>query len=148
MAAILSHRCPLRVKSGHCAVSGRCPLYPQKRTWSGASPMSALCQSGHSALRQKMSLFDHLVGCGEQRRRHSHAKRLCTSALCHKRTSGLIVPGGYAGGRGSVCTAAILSHSCLLWVISGHCAVSGRCPLYPQKRTSELSRLLIVAAVA
>src|SRR6516225_6257904 len=24
---------------------------------------------------------------------------------------------------------------CPFWVISGHCAVSGRCPLYPQKRT-------------
>src|SRR6516162_9188569 len=29
---------------------------------------------------------------------------------------------------------------CPLWVISRHCAVSGRCPLYPQKQTSELSR--------
>src|SRR5262249_907597 len=25
-----------------------------------------------------------------------------------------------------------------LWVISGHCRMSERCPLYPQKRTSEL----------
>src|SRR5262249_52794875 len=39
------------------------------------------------------------------------------------------------GVQGSVCTAAILSRSCPLWVISGHCAVSDRCPLYPQKRT-------------
>jgi hypothetical protein len=37
-------QCPLWVKSGHCAVSGRCPLYPQKRTFGGAFVMSALCQ--------------------------------------------------------------------------------------------------------
>src|SRR5215471_13986178 len=31
--------------------------------------------------------------------------------------------------------------SCPLWVKSGHFAWSHRCPLYPQKRTSELSRV-------
>ena|SRR6516164_9260452 len=31
------------------------------------------------------------------------------------------------------------SQTCPLWVISGHCAVSGQCPLYPQKQTLELS---------
>src|SRR5262249_58269203 len=37
----------------------------------------------------------------------------------------------------SVCTAAILSCSCPLWVISGHSRRFLRCPLYPQKRTSR-----------
>jgi hypothetical protein len=37
---------------------------------------------------------------------------------------------------GSVCTAAILSRSCPLWVKSGHRGVSNQCPLYPQERTS------------
>src|SRR5262249_13844123 len=43
-AAILGCRCPLWVKSGHYAVSGRCPLYPQKRTSLITAGMSALCQ--------------------------------------------------------------------------------------------------------
>ena len=38
-------------------------------------------------------------------------------------------------GLGSVCTAAILSRSCPLWVKSGHQRCRDRCPLYPQKRT-------------
>jgi hypothetical protein len=37
--------------------SGRCPLYPRKRTFIGATVMSALCQK--QTLRR---LFDHLVG--------------------------------------------------------------------------------------
>jgi hypothetical protein len=37
-------QCPLWVKSGHCAVSGRCPLYPQKRTLIERVGMSAVCQ--------------------------------------------------------------------------------------------------------
>src|SRR6516165_3272749 len=45
------------------------------------------------------------------------------------------------GLHGSVCAAAILSHSCPLWVISGHSAVSERRPLYPQKQTLSLRRL-------
>src|SRR5262249_37576531 len=40
----LGRSCPLWVKSGHCAVSGRCPLYPQKRTLAVEITMSALCQ--------------------------------------------------------------------------------------------------------
>src|SRR5262249_40019032 len=39
------------------------------------------------------------------------------------------------GVRGSVCTAAILSRSCPLWVKSRHSATSELSPLYPQKRT-------------
>jgi hypothetical protein len=40
----LSPACPLWVKSGHCPVSARCPLYPQKRTLVPRVKMSALCQ--------------------------------------------------------------------------------------------------------
>ena len=39
------------------------------------------------------------------------------------------------GVRTSFCVATILRIECPLWVISGHFAKSGRCPLYPQKRT-------------
>ena len=42
--AILSSECPLWVKSRHCVVSGRCPLYPQKWTLVERAGMSALCQ--------------------------------------------------------------------------------------------------------
>ena len=38
------------------------------------------------------------------------------------------------------CIAAILSCPCPLWVKSRHQGLPARCPLYPQKRTSELSR--------
>ena len=36
--------CPQWVISRHCAVLGRCPLYPQKQTLRKATDMSALCQ--------------------------------------------------------------------------------------------------------
>src|SRR5262249_7099567 len=36
-------RCPLWVKSGHCAVSDRCPLYPRKRTLDRADPIGLSC---------------------------------------------------------------------------------------------------------
>src|SRR6516162_339076 len=52
--------CPFWVISGHCAVSGRCPLYPQKRTLELSRGMSALCQKRTYAVQQK-SLFNHLV---------------------------------------------------------------------------------------
>src|SRR5215469_16537358 len=48
------HQCPLYVKSGHFATSGRCPLYSQKRTLIERVRMSASCQtrkySGHAPL--------------------------------------------------------------------------------------------------
>jgi|SRR6516164_3827944 len=93
-------QCPLWVRSRHRKGSAECLLHPQKRTLELTRMMSALCQKRTFCAAAERSLFDHLVGAGEQRRRHSHAKRLCTSALCHKRTSELIVPGGYARGRG------------------------------------------------
>jgi hypothetical protein len=37
-------RCPLWVRSGHFAKSGRCPRYPRKRTWISRAVTSALCQ--------------------------------------------------------------------------------------------------------
>src|SRR5215813_2016971 len=41
-------------------------LYPRKRTKSRHVGMSALCQKRTNAPQQKISLFDHLVGAGEQ----------------------------------------------------------------------------------
>src|SRR5262245_29385407 len=38
--------------------------------------MSALCQKRTNAPQQKVPLFDHLVGAGEERRRHFNAQRL------------------------------------------------------------------------
>jgi hypothetical protein len=38
-------------------------------------PLSA--NSGHSALRQRLALFDHLVGAGLQGLRHSQTQRFC-----------------------------------------------------------------------
>ena len=38
--------------------------------------------------------------------------------------------------------AAILTRSCPLWVKSRHCIRSASCPLYPQKRTLELNRVM------
>src|SRR5262249_46178611 len=43
-AAILSHSCPLWVKSRHRGYLKECPLYPQKRTLKLGPEMSALCQ--------------------------------------------------------------------------------------------------------
>ena len=40
-----------------------------------------------------------------------------------------------AGVQGSVCTTAILTRQCPLWVKSRHRSASSRCPLYPRKRT-------------
>jgi hypothetical protein len=46
-------------ESGHCRVTARCPL---------------CAKSGHSAMRQKLALFDHLVGGNEQLVRDAEAK--------------------------------------------------------------------------
>src|SRR5262245_44935871 len=54
------------VKSRRRALLGLCPLYPQKRTKSNATSMSALCQCGAS--------LDHLVGDSEQPWREAEAE--------------------------------------------------------------------------
>src|SRR5262249_35211991 len=35
-----------------------------------------------------------------------------------------------------LCCSVVTRCECPLWVISGHCRISARCPLYPRKRTS------------
>jgi ABC-type glutathione transport system ATPase component len=47
------------------------PLYPRKRTCAAQTVMSAMGQKRTSA-----TLFNHLVGLREQRRRERYAKRL------------------------------------------------------------------------
>jgi hypothetical protein len=42
----------------------------------------------------------------------------------------------------SFCVATILRPECPLWVRSGHSVRSRPCPLYPRKRTLELSRAM------
>ena len=42
---------------------------PPKRTWFIKVPMSALCQKQTFRAAERTSLFDHLVGAGEQRLR-------------------------------------------------------------------------------
>ena len=54
-----------------------------------------------------------------------------TAGICDQRN----------GDQGLVCTAAILSRSCPLWVKSRHHGASTQCPLYPQKRTLALTTL-------
>src|SRR5262249_54434539 len=68
-AANLRRRCLLWVKTRHSPTFGRCPLYPQKRTWVERVGMSALCQ------RRTSRLFDDFVGAGEQRGGHNEAER-------------------------------------------------------------------------
>src|SRR4029450_4208979 len=53
-----------------------CPLYPRKRTCAVQLRMSALGQKRTHAVQQRRSLFNHLVGAGEQRRRHGKPERL------------------------------------------------------------------------
>src|SRR6516162_4224699 len=42
--------------------------------------------------------------------------------------------------RAALCITANSGCQCTLWVKSRHRGTSDQCPLYPQKRTSELSR--------
>src|SRR5262249_57732472 len=78
-ATILSCQCPLWVKSGHCRISARCPLYPQKRTSLSATGMSALCQKQTSAIS-----FDFPIGGSEQRRWDVETQRFRSSAVDKK----------------------------------------------------------------
>jgi hypothetical protein len=49
-------QCPLWVISGHERVNLRCPLYPQKRTLTGDSWISALCQK--QTLRRVLDMIE------------------------------------------------------------------------------------------
>jgi hypothetical protein len=64
---LFAAQCLLWVKSGRDALKFQCPLYPRKRTSASAMIMSALCQKQNSALRQRLALFDDLIGGNVQR---------------------------------------------------------------------------------
>src|SRR5262249_45488532 len=49
------------VISRHSIITEPCPLYPQKRTWSATTGMSALCQQRHLRSAADSSLFDQLA---------------------------------------------------------------------------------------
>ena len=72
------HLCRLEVR--FCP-GAQCPSRPgfpseQPRTRETSSAVSNVTTFVHSGSAAKVSLFDHLVGAGEQRRRHSEAERL------------------------------------------------------------------------
>jgi hypothetical protein len=60
------------------------PAFPHKQTFSGSVGMSQWCQIRTHAPQQTTTLFDHLVGAGEQCRWHNDAKRLCGLQIDHQ----------------------------------------------------------------
>jgi|SRR5215467_2344638 len=68
-AAIPGRSCLLWVKSRHRNKFGRCPLYPQKRTFRAA---------------KEISLFDHLVGPADKRQWNSDAECSCGIEVDHQ----------------------------------------------------------------
>jgi hypothetical protein len=59
-------------------MSGLTPLYPRKQTFVSAIAMSALGHKRTHAVQQKArSLFDHLVGAGDEDRRHHETHCSC-----------------------------------------------------------------------
>src|SRR6266446_10676487 len=67
---------PFWVKSCPDGPEVQLPLYPRKRTQVGHRAMSEKCQHETHAPQQRALLFDHVVGLGEQRGRHSEAERI------------------------------------------------------------------------
>ena len=68
----VGHQRPTPSKPHH----GSCPLCSESGQMADSVGTSALCHSRHFALQQIAALFDHLVGAGEQCRRHFEAERL------------------------------------------------------------------------
>src|SRR5262249_26078462 len=68
-----------------------------------------------------------------ERRRIAHPKAEDYADFQSSITAGIC--DGRNGVQRSVCTAAIPSRSCPLWVKSGQWGTSDQCPLYPQKQT-------------
>ena len=73
-AELDAHNCLVTSATSRCVVIfGVCrplPVYPDEQTFSGSVGMSQRCHFRTHAVQQTGSLFDDLVGDGEQRRRH------------------------------------------------------------------------------
>ena len=111
------------------------------------SPMTGLCVSSKSSAKARPFSTSTIPTSAVASR--SRSARRSPAGCRRSRPQGLgpvpsmlsndAITSGICGQRnrfqGAVCTAAIPSRSCPLWVISGHRKGSAECPLYPQKRT-------------
>src|SRR5262245_30393346 len=71
-----------RSKPEKLRISKCFPVCPGKRTLSDTIGMSTLCQKRPNAPQQEALLFDHLVGAGEQCRRHGDPERFGGEQAC------------------------------------------------------------------